>query len=139
MSKLQNNCCLNVDFEKVNKHTRGKWLIQDTKRRKDYQLQSLKLPCRISKFSSYMWHKGVRWYYVESYILKGGPGQKHPGRWEIAERQIPSVQMLFKTNTESHRHPSIRLFIIEQDTIGKPKKTISGIQHRNRALPKTVL
>ena len=23
-------------------------------------------------------------------------GQKHPGRWEIAERQLPSVKMLFK-------------------------------------------
>ena len=52
-------------------------------------------------------------------------GQKHPGRWEIAERQIPSVKMLFKINTKGHKHP--RLFIIEQDTIGKPKKTISGI------------
>ena len=31
---------------------RGKWLIQDTKRRMDNQLQSLKLPCRISKLSS---------------------------------------------------------------------------------------
>ena len=30
----------------------GKWLIHDTKRRKDNQLQSLKLPCRISKLSS---------------------------------------------------------------------------------------
>ena len=66
-------------------------------------------------------------------------GQKHPGRWEIAERQIPSVKMLFKTNTKAHKHPSIRLFIIEQGTIGKPKKTKNGIQHRNRALPKIVL
>ena len=28
------------------------WLIHDTKRRKGNQLQSLKLPCRISKLSS---------------------------------------------------------------------------------------
>ena len=35
-------------------------------------------------------------------------GQKHPGRWEIAE---PCVKMLFKTNTNGHRHPSISLFI----------------------------
>ena len=44
-------------------------------------------------------------------------GQKHPVRWEIAERQIPSVKMLFKTNTKGHKHPSIRLFIKEQDTM----------------------
>ena len=36
--------------------------------------------------------------------------------------------MLFKTIIKGHKHPSIRLFIIEQDTIGKPKKTKSGIE-----------
>ena len=41
-----------IDFQKVEQHAGGKWLIHDTKRRKDNQLQSLKLPCRISKLSS---------------------------------------------------------------------------------------
>ena len=41
-----------IDFQKVDQHARGKWLIHDTKRRKDNQLQSLKLPCRIFKLSS---------------------------------------------------------------------------------------
>ena len=63
-------------------------------------------------------------------------GQEHPGRWEITERQIPSVKMLFKRNIKGHKHTSIRLFIIEQDTFSKPKKAESGIKHRNRALPK---
>ena len=40
MSNLQPNCCLEFDFQKVDQHTRGKWLIHDTKRRKDNQLQS---------------------------------------------------------------------------------------------------
>ena len=52
MSNLQPNCCLEFDFRKVDRHAGGKWLIHDTKRRKDNQLQSLKLPCRISKLSS---------------------------------------------------------------------------------------
>ena len=56
-----------------------------------------------------MWHKGVRWHHVESNILKKGPGTKHPGRWGIVEHQIPSIKVLFKTNTKSHKHPSIRL------------------------------
>ena len=60
MSNLQPNCCLEFDFQKVDQHAGGKWLIHDTKRRKDNQLQSLKLPCRISKLSSQVWHKGVR-------------------------------------------------------------------------------
>ena len=52
MSNLQPNWCLKFDFEKVDQHAGGKWLIHDTKRRKDNQLQSLKLPCKISKLSS---------------------------------------------------------------------------------------
>ena len=49
MSNLQPNC---FDFQKVDQHAGGQWLIYDTKRRKDNQLQSLKLPWRISKLSS---------------------------------------------------------------------------------------
>ena len=52
MSNLQLNCGLKADFQKVDQHTGGKWLIHDTKRHKANQLQSLKLPCRISKLSS---------------------------------------------------------------------------------------
>ena len=51
MSNLQPNCFLKFDFQKVDQHAGGKWLIHDTKRRKNNQLQSLKLPCRISKLS----------------------------------------------------------------------------------------
>ena len=43
---------LKSDFQKVDQHAGGKWLIHDTKRRKDNQLQSMKLPCTISKLSS---------------------------------------------------------------------------------------
>ena len=50
MLNLQPNCCFKFDFQKVDQHAGGKWLMHDTKRRKDNQLQSLKLPCRISKF-----------------------------------------------------------------------------------------
>ena len=52
MSNLQPNCYLKVDFQKVDQHAGGKWLIHDAKGCKDNQLQSLKLPCRISKLSS---------------------------------------------------------------------------------------
>ena len=37
MSNLQPNCCLEFDFRKVDQHAGGKWLIHDTKRRKDNQ------------------------------------------------------------------------------------------------------
>ena len=48
MSNLQTYYHFKLDFQKVDQHTGGKWLIHGTKRRKDNQLQSLELPCRIS-------------------------------------------------------------------------------------------
>ena len=48
MSNLENYFHFNLDFQKVDQHTGGKWLIYGTTRYKDNQLQSLELPCRIS-------------------------------------------------------------------------------------------
>ena len=36
-------------------------------------------------------------------------GQNHPRRWGIIEHQIPTIKMLFKTNTKGHKHPTNRL------------------------------
>ena len=41
MSNLQTYYHFKLDFQKVDRHTGGKWLIHGTKRRKDNQLQSL--------------------------------------------------------------------------------------------------
>ena len=42
MSNLQPSWCLKIDFhfQKVDQHSGGKWLIHDTKSRKDNQLQT---------------------------------------------------------------------------------------------------
>ena len=48
MSTLQTYYHFKLDFQKVDLHIGGKWLVHGTKRRKDNQLQSLKLLCRIS-------------------------------------------------------------------------------------------
>ena len=48
MSNLQTYYHYKLDFQKVDQHTGGKWLIHCTKRRKDNQFQSLELTCRIS-------------------------------------------------------------------------------------------
>ena len=116
MSNLQPNCSLKIDFQKVDPHAGGNWLIQDTKRRNDNKMQSLKLPCRIYKLSSYMWHKGVKWHHVESDILKKSPGTKTSWKVRIVEHQIPSIKGLFNTNTKSHRHPGIRQLSSESKT-----------------------
>ena len=47
MPNLQTYYHFKLDFQKVDQHTGGKWLIHDTKRRKDNQLQSLELPVNI--------------------------------------------------------------------------------------------
>ena len=83
MSNLQPDCCLEFDFRKVGQHAGGKWLIHDTKRRKDNQLQSLKLPCRISKLSSKMWHKVVRSTVLNPIFSKKVQEQKHPEMFNI--------------------------------------------------------
>ena len=43
MPNLQTHYHLKLDFQKVDQHTGGKRLSQNTKRRKDNQLQSMKL------------------------------------------------------------------------------------------------
>ena len=48
MSNLQTYYDFKLDFQKVDPHIGGKWLIHGTKHHKDNQLRSLGLPCRIS-------------------------------------------------------------------------------------------
>ena len=47
MSNLQTYYHFKLDFQKMDQHTGGKWLIHGTKRRKDNQLQSLELNIRL--------------------------------------------------------------------------------------------
>ena len=48
MSNLQTYYYFELDFQNVDQHTGGKWLIHGTKHHKDNQLQRLELPWRIS-------------------------------------------------------------------------------------------
>ena len=95
MSNLQPNCCLEFDFQKVDQHAGGKWLIHDTKHRKDNQLQILKLPCRISSWVARCAIMGSVSTVLNPIFSKKVQGQKHPGRWGIVEHQIPSIKILF--------------------------------------------
>ena len=47
MSNLQTYYHFKLDFQNMDQHTGGKWLIHGTKRRTDNQLQRLELPRRI--------------------------------------------------------------------------------------------
>ena len=48
MSSLQTYDHFKLDLQRVDQHTRGKWLLHGAKHLKDNKLQSLELPCRIS-------------------------------------------------------------------------------------------
>ena len=82
MSNLQPNCCLKFDFQKVDQHAGGKWLIHDTERRKDNHLQSLKFPCRIPSWVARCAIKGsvstmlnpIFWKKVQGQNIMGGEG-----------------------------------------------------------------
>ena len=74
MSSLQPNWCLKIDFQKVDQHAGGKWLIHDTKRRKNNQMKSLKPPCRISKLSMIFLSQYLnkRWHKLLTYMFVNG-------------------------------------------------------------------
>ena len=76
MAHLQPNCCLKIDFEKVDKHAGSKWLIHDTKRRRDNGVAR----CDI---------KGSDGNMLNLIFWKKVQGQKHPGRWGLVEHHIP--------------------------------------------------
>ena len=99
MSNIQPNCCLKFDFQKVDQHAGGKWLIHDTKRRKGNQLQAWNSPADYPSWVARCDIKGCVSTVLNPIFSKKVQGQKHPGRWGIVEHQISSIKMLFKTNT----------------------------------------
>ena len=85
MSNLQTYYHFKLDFQKVDQHTGGKWLIHGTKRRRDNQLQSLDPPCRISLLIIHhisLGFKGLR------LVLEGFVVPMHEGACETGS-QIP--------------------------------------------------
>ena len=70
----------------MDQHTGGKWLINGTKRRKDNQLQSLELPCRIS-------------YQVP--VEYPSKECKH----DIKESKGNMFNPIFKENVQGRKHP----------------------------------
>ena len=81
MSNLQPKCCLKVDFQNVDQHRGDRWLIHDTKRRKDNQLQSLKLPVEYPILVARCDIKGSDDTMLNPIFLNKVQGQKHPRRW----------------------------------------------------------
>ena len=130
------SCCLKVDFQKVDQDARGKWLIHETNAARTIGCKAWNSPAEYLSWEAICDIKGFDGTKLNPIFWKKIQVQKHPGRWAIAELQIPSIKLLFKRNTQGRKHPSITLSVIEQDTIGKSKKTKSGIRPRNPPPPK---
>ena len=82
MSNLQTYYRFKLDFQKVDQHTGGKWLIHGTKRRKDNQLQSLEVPCRECKHDINE-SKGNMFNPI---FKENVQGWKHPGSCHLQNR-----------------------------------------------------
>ena len=109
MSNPQPNCCLKFEFQKVNQHVGGKWLIHDTKPGRAISCKAWNSPAEYPSWVARCDIKGSVSTVLNPIFWKKVQGQKHPWRWGIVEHQIPSIKVLFKTNTKGHKHPSIRL------------------------------
>ena len=83
-----------LDFQKVDQHTRDKWLIHGTKHRKDNQFQSPQLylvdyPSRESKrdIKESEGNQDLVTYSIQ-YSKGMVQGRKHPGRCAFAEPEL---------------------------------------------------
>ena len=87
MSNLQ-TYYFKLDFQNVDEHTGGKWLIHGTKRRKDNQLQSLELlveyPSRECKHDI----KESKGNMLNPMFKENLQGQKHPVSCAFAEPDL---------------------------------------------------
>ena len=93
MPSIQTYYHFELDFQKVDQHTGGKWLIHSSKRRKDNQLQSLQLPCRIT-YSRECKHdiKDSEGNMFNPIFKENVRGQNHPGRCAFAEPELLSYR-----------------------------------------------
>ena len=117
MSNLQPNWCLKIDFQKVDQHAEGKWLIHDTKRPKDnHSCKAWNAPAECPSWVARCDIKGFDGTMLNTIFWKKVQGKKHPGRWGIVEHQKPSIKVLFETNAKSHKHSGIKLISSESKT-----------------------
>ena len=109
MSNLQPNCCLKFDFKRwTNMHEAG-GLSTTPNAARTISCKAWNSPADYPSSVARCDIKGSVSTVLNPIFSKKVQGQKHPGRWGIVEHQIPSIKVLFKTNTKGHTHPSIRL------------------------------
>ena len=88
MSNLQTYYHFELDFQKVDQHTGGKWLIHGTKRHKNNQLQSLEPPVEYSSRECKHDIKESKGNMFNPIFKENVQGQKHPGSCAFAEPKL---------------------------------------------------
>ena len=92
MSNLQTYYHFELDFQKVDQHTGGKWLIHGTKRHKDNQLQSLEPPVEYSSRECKHDIKESKRKHVQSNIQGECPGAETSRELCICRTKITYVK-----------------------------------------------
>ena len=108
MSKLQTYYHFKLDFQKVDQHTGGKWLIHGIKSCKDNQLQSQELPCRISNRECKHDIKDSEGNMFNPISKENVQGWKHPGSCTFAEPELLSYKKLKRVvqdEKNGHKNP----------------------------------
>ena len=104
-------------LQKVDQHAGGKWLIHDTTNvARTISCKAWDSPAEYPSWVTRCDIKGSDGTMLNPIFWKKVQGQKHPGRWEILEHQIPSIKVLFKTNAKSHKLRGIKLSSSESKT-----------------------
>ena len=116
MSNLQPNCCLKIDFQKVDQHAGDKCLSTALNATRTISSKAWNSPAEYPSWVARCDIEGSDGTMLNPIFWKKVQGQKHPGRWGIVEHQKPSIKVLLKTNTKSHKHPGIKLLSSESNT-----------------------
>ena len=88
MSNLQTYYHFKQDFQKVDQHTGGKWLIHSTKCHKDNQLQSLELPVEYPTSECKHDIRESKGNMFNPIFKENVQGRKHLGSCALAEPEL---------------------------------------------------
>ena len=88
MSNLQTYYHFKLDFQQVDQHTGGRWLIHGTKRRQDNQLQSLELPLEYHSRECKHDIKESKGKMFNPIFKENAQGRKHPVSCACAEPEL---------------------------------------------------
>ena len=95
MSNLQPNSCLKVDFQKVDQRAGASGWSTTPSAARTISCKAWNSPAEYSSWVARCDIKGSDGTMLKPIFWKEVQGQKHSGRWEIAEHPLPSIKVCF--------------------------------------------